>query len=45
MPTLTLARNTIRINITSRMVDIVLRRQLLQNHLFVNLVIIENKMF
>ena len=43
MPTLELAGNTIRINATSHLVDILLRRQLLQKHLIVTFVMLKSK--
>lgn len=43
--TLELAQNTTRMNVTSRMVDILLRRQLLQNHFILNLTMMKSKRF
>ena len=40
-----LSGNTIRMNVASHMVDILLRGQLLQNQLFVNLAMLKSKMF
>ena len=45
MLTLELAGNTTRMNVASRMVDILLRRQLLQNNLILNLAVMKNKGF
>ena len=39
------AGNTIRMNVASHMVDILLRKQLLQNNLTVNLTMLKNKRF
>ena len=43
--TLELAQNTTRMNVTSRMVYILLRRQLLQNHFILNLTMMKSKRF
>ena len=40
-----LSGNTIRINVAPHMVDILLRGQLLQNQLFVNLAMLKSNMF
>ena len=45
MVTLELAENTARMNVNSPMVDILLRRQLLQNHLILNLAMMKSKRF
>ena len=45
MLTLKLAGNIARMNDTSPMVDILLRRQLLQNHLILNLAMMKSKKF
>ena len=45
MHTLELARNTARMNVTSHMVDISLREQLLQNHSNLNLTMVKSKSF
>ena len=45
MFTLELAGNTAGMNVTSPMADILLRRQLLQNHLILNLAIMKSKSF
>ena len=45
MLTLELGVNTTRMNVTSRMVVILLRRQLMQNHLILNLAMRKAKNF
>ena len=42
---LELTENTIRMNVASHMVDILLRRKLLQNHWNVNLAMLKSKSF
>ena len=42
---LELTENTIRMNVASHMVDILLRRKLLQNHWNINLVMLKSKSF
>ena len=43
MLALELVRNTTRMNVASPMVDILLRRHLLQNHLILNLAMMKSK--
>ena len=43
MRTLELAGNTTRMNVISHIVDILLRRELLQNHLILNLAMMKKK--
>ena len=45
MPTLQLSGNTIRMYVACHMVNILLRRELLQNHLIVNLAKLKSKVF
>ena len=45
MQTLDLAGNTAKMNVASPVVDVLLRRYLLQNHLLLNLAIMKSKRF